>query len=108
MKKLEAIIDPVNVDKAKKALLEIGIRRIETTEVKGFGRNNGHTEVYRGRGYTVDYTPEVKMEMVVEDAQLEGATAILLAATGVENDNNGLLIFPVETALHYTGAASRS
>ena len=103
MKKIEAIIDPVKVNQVKKALLDVGIRRIETTEVKGFGRHDSHAEVYRGRGYTVDYTREVKIEIVLQDAQLESATAILLEAAGLGDDDT-FLIFPVETPLQHATA----
>ncbi|MCB1321502.1 MAG: P-II family nitrogen regulator, partial [Leptospiraceae bacterium] len=68
MKKIEAIIKPFKLDDVKEALQEIGLQGITVTEVKGFGRQKGHTELYRGSEYVVDFLPKVKLEMVVEDA----------------------------------------
>ena len=71
MKKVEAIIKPFKLDEVKDKLNEIGVQGITVTEVKGFGRQKGHTELYRGAEYVVDFLPKVKMELVIDDAQLE-------------------------------------
>ena len=71
MKKVEAIIKPFKLDEVKDKLNEIGVKGITVTEVKGFGRQKGHTELYRGAEYVVDFLPKVKMELVIDDAQLE-------------------------------------
>ena len=71
MKKIEAIIKPFKLDEVKDALHEVGIQGITVTEAKGFGRQKGHTELYRGAEYVVDFLPKVKIEVVVEDGLLE-------------------------------------
>ena len=73
MKKVEAIIKPFKLDEVKEALHEVGIQGITVTEAKGFGRQKGHTELYRGAEYVVDFLPEVKIEVVMDDALLERA-----------------------------------
>ena len=73
MKKIEAIIKPFKLDEVKDALHEVGIKGITVTEAKGFGRQKGHTELYRGAEYVVDFLPKVKIEVVMEDALLEQA-----------------------------------
>jgi nitrogen regulatory protein P-II 1 len=73
MKKVEAIIKPFKLDDVKEALHELGIKGLTVTEAKGFGRQKGHTELYRGAEYVVDFLPKVKIEVVVEDAMLERA-----------------------------------
>ena len=73
MKKIEAIIKPFKLDEVKDALNEIGIKGITVVEAKGFGRQKGHTELYRGAEYVVDFLPKVKLEVVIEDALLECA-----------------------------------
>jgi nitrogen regulatory protein P-II 1 len=73
MKKLEAIIKPFKLDEVKEALHDLGIKGLTVTEAKGFGRQKGHTELYRGAEYTVDFLPKVKVEVVVEDALLDRA-----------------------------------
>lgn len=73
MKKIEAIIKPFKLDDVKEALHDVGIQGITVTEVKGFGRQKGHTELYRGAEYVVDFLPKVKMEIVIEDTLLERA-----------------------------------
>ena len=71
MKKIEAIIKPFKLDEVKEALHEIGVQGMTVTEVKGFGRQKGHTEIYRGSEYTVDFLPKLKLEMVLSDSQVE-------------------------------------
>ena len=73
MKKIEAIIKPFKLDEVKEALHDLGIKGLTVTEAKGFGRQKGHTELYRGAEYTVDFLPKVKVEVVVEDALLDRA-----------------------------------
>ena len=73
MKKIEAIIKPFKLDEVKEALQEFGLQGITVTEAKGFGRQKGHTELYRGAEYVVDFLPKVKIEVVLADEQVEGA-----------------------------------
>ena len=73
MKKIEAIIKPFKLDEVKEALHEVGIKGITVTEAKGFGRQKGHTELYRGAEYVVDFLPKIKIEVVVDDAHLQSA-----------------------------------
>ena len=88
MKKIEAIIKPFKMDEAKAALMELGIQGLTVSEVKGFGRQKGHTEIYRGSEYTVDFLPKVKIEVVVVDAQVNPVVEALLktARTGKIGD----------------------
>ena len=80
MKKIEAIIKPFKLNDVKEALNEIGIHGMAVIEVKGFGRQKGHTEIYRGSEYTVDFLPKVKIETVLPDAQVEAAIEAILNA----------------------------
>ena len=80
MKKIEAIVKPFKLEEVKDALGGIGISGMTVTEVKGFGRQKGHTEIYRGSEYTVDFLPKLKIEMVVSDDQAEGAVATIVKA----------------------------
>ena len=73
MKKIEAIIKPFKLDEVKEALQEVGVQGLSVTEVKGFGRQKGHTELYRGAEYVVDFLPKVKIEMVLPDDQVDAA-----------------------------------
>jgi nitrogen regulatory protein P-II 1 len=73
MKKIEAVIKPFKLDEVKEALHEVGIQGITVTEAKGFGRQKGHTELYRGAEYVVDFLPKVKLEIVIEDSLAERA-----------------------------------
>ncbi len=84
MKKVEAIIKPFKLDEVKDKLNEIGVQGITVTEVKGFGRQKGHTELYRGAEYVVDFLPKIKMEVVIADAQVEEVadTIVKAAQTG--------------------------
>lgn len=88
MKKIEAIIKPFRVDDVREALANIGIAGMTVTEVKGFGRQKGHTELYRGAEYVVDFLPKVKLEIVVAEAQVEQCidTIIQAARTGKIGD----------------------
>ena len=88
MKKIEAVIKPFKLDEVKEALHEIGVSGITVTEAKGFGRQKGHTELYRGAEYVVDFLPKVKVEVVVPDKLLDGAidAVIKAARTGKIGD----------------------
>ncbi len=88
MKKIEAIIKPFRLDEVKAALTEIGIHGMTVIEAKGFGRQKGHTETYRGSEYTLEFIPKVKIEVVVENEQLEPALAAIIntARTGKIGD----------------------
>ena len=84
MKKIEAVIKPFKLEDVKDALQEAGIQGMSVGEVKGFGRQKGHTEVYRGAEYTVDFLPKLKLEVVVADSQVDAAVAAIIrgAKTG--------------------------
>ena len=88
MKKIEAIIKPFKLDEVREALSEIGVTGLTVTEVKGFGRQKGHTELYRGAEYVVDFLPKVKIEIVVADALVDLAveTLVMSARTGKIGD----------------------
>jgi len=97
MKKIEAIIKPFKLEEVKDALAALGIEGMTVTEVKGFGRQKGHTEIYRGSEYTVDFLPKVKVEIVLADGAVEGATkAILKAAQTGKIGDGKLFILPIE------------
>jgi len=89
MRKIEAIIKPFKLDDVKQALQEIGIQGMTATEVKGFGRQKGHTEVYRGAEYVVDFLPKVKLEIAVGDAQVEPVIQAIVAAAGTGKIGDG-------------------
>src|SRR3989441_10933829 len=80
MKKIEAIIKPFKLEDVKEALASLGVEGMTVSEVKGFGRQKGHTEIYRGSEYTVDFLPKVKIEIVLSDSQLENAVATIVKA----------------------------
>ena len=99
MKKIEAIIKPFKLDDVKEGLTEIGVHGMSVSEVKGFGRQKGHTEIYRGAEYTVDFVPKVKVEIVVDAAIVEKVIETILAhaKTGKIGDGK-IFVLPVETA----------
>jgi nitrogen regulatory protein P-II 1 len=80
MKKIEAIIKPFKLNDVKEALQEVGVQGMSVTEVKGFGRQKGHTEIYRGSEYTVDFLPKTKIEMIVRDDQVDPAVEAIIKA----------------------------
>ncbi len=80
MKKIEAVIKPFKLEEVKDALSDVGIEGMTVVEVKGFGRQKGHTEIYRGSEYTVDFLPKIKLEIVLADGQVEAAIAAILKA----------------------------
>ena len=100
MKKVEAIIKPFKLDEVKDKLNEIGIKGITVSEVKGFGRQKGHTELYRGAEYVVDFLPKIKMEIIVGDNQMEDVinTIMQAAQTGRIGDGK-IFVTPVERAI---------
>ncbi len=97
MKKIEAIIKPFKLDEVREALSDIGVTGLTVTEVKGFGRQKGHTELYRGAEYVVDFLPKVKLEIVIADSLLDRAmeTIINAARTGKIGDGK-IFVSPVE------------
>lgn len=100
MKKIEAIIKPFKLEDVKEALAEIGIEGMTVSEVKGFGRQKGHTEIYRGSEYTVDFLPKVKFEIVVADSVVEkAATAISNAAKTGKIGDGKIFVLPIENAI---------
>lgn len=100
MKKIEAIIKPFKMEDVKEALAEVGIEGMTVTEVKGFGRQKGHTEIYRGSEYTVDFLPKVKFEIVVPDALADKAVAAISAAAKTGKIGDGkIFIIPIENAV---------
>ena len=100
MKKIEAIIKPFKLDEVKEALQEVGLQGITVTEAKGFGRQKGHTELYRGAEYVVDFLPKVKIEIVVADEALEGATAAIRKAAQTGRIGDGkIFVSSVEGAI---------
>jgi nitrogen regulatory protein P-II 1 len=100
MKKIEAIIKPFKMEDVKDALAEVGIEGMTVTEVKGFGRQKGHTEIYRGSEYTVDFLPKVKFEIVVADELAEKAVKAIAAAAKTGKIGDGkIFILPLENAI---------
>ena len=100
MKKIEAIIKPFKLEEVKDALAEVGVVGVSVSEVKGFGRQKGHTEIYRGSEYTVDFLPKVKIETVVADGTVDDAIAAITkaAATGKIGDGK-IFVQPIEQAI---------
>ena len=100
MKKIEAIIKPFKLEDVKAALSEIGVQGMTVSEVRGFGRQKGHTEIYRGSEYTVDFVPKVKIEIVVDDARCDQVVHSIAktANTGKIGDGK-IVVLPVEDAV---------
>ena len=100
MKKIEAIIKPFKLDEVKEALHEVGLQGITVLEAKGFGRQKGHTELYRGAEYVVDFLPKVKIELVVDDEMLERAIEAIQQAAHTGRIGDGkIFVTPVEEAI---------
>ena len=100
MKKIEAIIKPFKLDEVKEALHEVGVSGITVTEAKGFGRQKGHTELYRGAEYVVDFLPKVKLEVVVDDDLAPRVVEAIAQAAQTGRIGDGkILVIPVESAL---------
>ncbi len=110
MKKIEAFIKPFKLDDVKSALMEIGIKGLTVSEVKGFGRQKGHTELYRGSEYRVDFLPKSKLEMFVTDEEVDNVveTIVKVARSGSIGDGK-IFILPVEDAIRIrTGESGES
>lgn len=100
MKKIEAIIKPFKLDEVKEALQDIGVQGLSVVEVKGFGRQKGHTELYRGAEYVVDFLPKVKIEVVLPDSMVDGAIEAILAAARTDKIGDGkIFVSTVEQAI---------
>jgi len=100
MKKIEAVIKPFKLDEVKEALTGLGVYGMTVSEVKGFGRQKGHTEVYRGAEYVIDFLPKVKVEVVVDDEMVEKVVEVIVqsAKTGRVGDGK-IFIIPVEDVI---------
>src|SRR6187402_1876973 len=100
MKKIEAIIKPFKLEEVKDALSDLGIEGMTVSEVKGFGRQKGHTEIYRGSEYTVDFLPKIKIEVVLADAILDNAVAAVVKAAKTGKIGDGkVFVYPIEDAI---------
>jgi len=100
MKKIEAIIKPFKLDEAKEALGAIGVQGLTVSEVKGFGRQKGHTELYRGAEYNVDFLPKIKLELVVPEEMADKVTHALLDACSTNKIGDGkIFVLPVDDAI---------
>lgn len=100
MKKIEAVIKPFKLEEVKSALTGLGVQGLTVTEVKGFGRQKGHTEIYRGSEYAVDFLPKIKIEIVLADAQVAGAIeAIIKAAKTGKIGDGKIFVSPMEKAV---------
>jgi nitrogen regulatory protein PII len=99
MKKIEAIVKPFKMEDVKEALTEIGIEGMTVSEVKGFGRQKGHTEIYRGSEYTVDFLPKMKFEIVLPDESVEKAVAAIVSAAKTGKIGDGkVFVLPMTEA----------
>ena len=110
MKKIEAVIKPFKLDEVREALSEVGVTGLTVTEVKGFGRQKGHTELYRGAEYVVDFLPKVKVEVVVADANVQNVLdAVIKAARTGKIGDGKIFVMPVEQVVRIrTGETNES
>ena len=109
MKKIEAIIKPFKPDEEKEALQDVGVQGLSVIEVKGFGRQKGHTELYRGAEYVVDFLPKVKIEVVLDDDQVDAAIEAIVDAAKTEKIGDGkIFVSPVEQAIRIRNGESGS
>ena len=109
MKKIEAIIKPFKLDEVKEALQDVGVLGLSVIEVKGFGRQKGHTELYRGAEYVVDFLPKVKIEVVLDDDQVDAAIEAIVDAAKTEKIGDGkIFVSPVEHAIRIRTGESGS
>ena len=100
MKKIEAIIKPFKLDEVKEALQDLGVQGLSVVEVKGFGRQKGHTELYRGAEYVVDFLPKVKIEVVLDDEQVDGAIEAIVNAAKTDKIGDGkIFVSSIEQAV---------
>jgi nitrogen regulatory protein P-II 1 len=100
MKKIEAIIRPFKLDDVREALSEIGVRGMTLTEVKGYGRQKGHTELYRGSEYKIDFLPKIKLEIIANDEMVDAVVGVIIKAakTGQVGDGK-IFVYPVEDVI---------
>ena len=108
MKKIEAIIKPFKLDEVKEALQDLGVQGLSVVEVKGFGRQKGHTELYRGAEYVVDFLPKVKIEVVLAEEMVDGAIEAIISAAKTDKIGDGkIFVSPIEQAIRIrTGETS--
>src|SRR2546427_2217607 len=100
MNKIEAIIKPFKLEEVKEALAEVGVEGMTVSEVKGFGRQKGHTEIYRGSEYTVDFLPKIKVEVVLGDAEVSAAVAAIVKAAKTGKIGDGkVFVSAIENAI---------
>ena len=100
MKKIEAIIKPFKLEEVRDALSDVGVVGMSVSEVKGFGRQKGHTEIYRGSEYTVDFLPKIKIETVVNDDKVDAVIAAIVEAAKTGKIGDGkVIVLPVENAV---------
>ena len=100
LKKIEAIIKPFKLEEVKEALTEAGIEGMTVTEVKGFGRQKGHTEIYRGSEYTVDFLPKIKLEIILAEASVDKAVAAIVKAAKTGKIGDGkIFVLPVSEVI---------
>ena len=100
MKKIEAIIKPFKLDEVKEALQDVGVQGLSVVEVKGFGRQKGHTELYRGAEYVVDFLPKVKIEVVLPDEQVDAAIRAIVGAAKTDKIGDGkIFVSTIEQAI---------
>ena len=100
MKKIEAIIKPFKLDEVKEALQEVGLQGITVTEAKGFGRQKGHTELYRGAEYVVDFLPKIKLEVAVTDDRVDAVVEAIIKAAGTGKVGDGkIFVWDLERAV---------
>ena len=100
MKKIEAVVKPFKLDEVREALSEVGVTGLTVTEVKGFGRQKGHTELYRGAEYVVDFLPKVKIEVAVDDDKLDGAVEAISKAAHTGKIGDGkIFVFSLDQAI---------
>ncbi|MFL5138853.1 MAG: P-II family nitrogen regulator [Microvirga sp.] len=100
MKKIEAIVKPFKLDEVREALSEIGVTGLTVTEVKGFGRQKGHTELYRGAEYVVDFLPKVKVEVVVADGMVDKVVSVIVGAAKTGSIGDGkVFVLPIDESV---------
>ena len=109
MKLIAAIIKPFKLDEVREALSDVGVQGITVTEVKGFGRQKGHTELYRGAEYVVDFLPKVKIEVVLDDELVDAAIEAIISAAKTDKIGDGkIFVSPVEQAIRIRTGESGS